>query len=74
MELFKTCLYETNYIKHIKNQVRPEYDILRNIYNSVNRLIIISLFASIPRLNEHQDLTSAFSFFTFEASSTKLIF
>ena len=62
MKLCKTCLYETNYIKHIESQVQPEYDILRNVYNSVNRLIIISLFASIPRLNQHQDLTSAFSF------------
>ena len=74
MKLYKTCLSETNYIKHIESQVQPEYDILRNIYNSVNRLIIISLFASIPLLNEHQDLTQAFPFFSFEASLTKLIF
>ena len=63
MELFKTCLYETIDIKHIESQVQPEYDILRNTYNSVNRLIIILLFASIPLLNKHQDLISAFSFF-----------
>ena len=50
MKLYKTRLYETNYIKYVESQVQPEYDILRNVYNSVNRLIIISLFASIPRL------------------------
>ena len=62
MKLCKTCLYETNYIKYVESQVQPEYDILRNIYNSVNRLIIILLFASTPLLNEHQHLTSAFPF------------
>ena len=63
MKLYKTCLYETNDIKYVESQVQPKYDILRNVYNSVNHLIIISLFASMPRLNQHQDLTSAFSFY-----------